>query len=189
MKITGISTIVRDAHALRKEIEKSIKELEETVEKTSILVVLLGAGGQGLAQRRTIARKLTAMGIVALIPEDDFPRHIAPSLVEKALLSKGDVELIFVNVESWGSVTEFGQFHEKSRIAPKLRVIVDRTYHPLYGSSKSYTTDLYMTHTAVYGHVYAYDDARTSPFPSPRVLVTRLTDRFRQWKALKSLIR
>jgi hypothetical protein len=104
------------------------------------------------------------MGMIVLIPEDDFPREVAPSLVEEAMLSKGDVELVFINVESWGTVTESTQFHRNRRIAPELMVLVGHEHHLLYGSSASYLTDVYLTHLAVFGHVYAIDDSRKNPF-------------------------
>jgi len=55
------------------------------------------------------------------VPEDDFS-DVPPSLAERSTLKESDVELVFVNVESWGSATEFGQFHTDEKIAPKLRV-------------------------------------------------------------------
>jgi len=127
--------------------------------------------------------------MIPLVPEEDFPREIAPSLVEIAMLSKGDIDLVFVNVESWGSATEFAQLHRNSRIAPKLRVLVDHAHHPLYGSSTSYLSDLYMTHMAVFGHVYAVDGERTGPFPSPHEVTLKLAERYRQWKTMVGLIR
>jgi hypothetical protein len=163
--------------------------LEGEVRETSIAIVLLGAGGKGLEQRRTLEKELAAGGMIALIPEDDFPREIAPSLVEIAMLSEGDIELVFVNVESWGSATEFAQLYGNSTIAQKLRVLVDHSYHPLYGSSTGYLSDLYLTHTAVFGHVYAVDGEGTDPFPSSHELTVKLAERYRQWKAMKRLIR
>ncbi|MGQ9597242.1 MAG: hypothetical protein ACUVQY_02930 [Thermoproteota archaeon] len=134
------------------------RKLEKMVKETSVILVLLGAGSRKLGQRRALRDELASMGIVALIPEDDFPREVSPSLVEEAMLSKGDVELVFINVESWGTATEFVQFYKNRRIAPKLRILTSYRYHPLYGSSASYLTDIYLTHLALFGHVYAIDD-------------------------------
>ncbi len=137
-----------------------IVELEEEFRRryheTSLIVVLLGAGRRGLELRRRIKRRLRREGIIALVPEDDFPPHIAPDLAERSMLRRGDVELVFVNVESWGSATEFGQFHMDEGIAPKLRVLVHHRHHPLHGRSRSYLTDVYLIHLAVHGHVYPY---------------------------------
>lgn len=160
------------------------RKIEKRVRETSIIIVLLGAGGQGLRQRRVLRNELASMGMVVLIPEDDFPGEVAPSLVEEAVLSKGDVELVFINVESWGTVTEFTQFHGNRRIAPKLRVLVKHEHHPLYGNSSSYLTDVYLTHLAVFGHVYAVGDSRETFFPTVRDVVVRLAERYRVCKAL-----
>ncbi len=99
-------------------------------------------------------------------------------------MERADVDLIFINVESWGSATEFAQFHDKKLIAPKLRVLVPYKHHPLYGTSKSYLTDLYLTHLAIYGHVYAYDDERESIFPTSEKIIVTLSLRYRRLKAL-----
>jgi hypothetical protein len=157
--------------------------LVKRAKQTTLIVALLGAGGQQLAQRRTIAGSLSARGILALIPEDDFPKDVGASLLEEAMLSKGDVGLVFVNVESWGSVIEFAELRRNPKIAPKLRVIVNHAYHPLYGSSTSYLTDVYLTHMAVFGHVYAVDGPGGLPFPSTEKAITILAERFRQLKA------
>ena len=158
--------------------------LRKKIRETSVIIVLLGAGGRGLRQRRMLRDELASMGMIALIPEDDFPGEVAPSLVEEAMLSKGDVELVFINVESWGTVTEFTQFHRNRRITPKLRVLVRHEHHPLYGGSGSYLTDVYLTHLAVFGHVYAIDDSRRTLFPTARETVVKLADRYRLCKAL-----
>jgi len=171
------SRILAEIRSARRRVEKKIRE-------TSIIIVLLGAGGRGLRQRRVLKSRLASMGMVALIPEDDFPGEVAPSLVEEALLSKGDVELVFINVESWGTATEFTQFHGNRRIAPKLRVLVEHVHHPLYGGSASYLTDVYMTHLAVFGHVYAVGGSRGNVFPTVREVVVKLAERYRVCKAL-----
>ena len=182
MKRTSVDRALKRLHSLQNRLRRKVKE-------TSITVVLLGAGGKGLRQRRKLREELTTAGILALIPEDDFPREIAPSLVEPAVLSHREVDLVFVNVESWGSVTEFAQIHENLRIAPKLRVIVNHSYHPLYGRSTSYLSDYYFTHMAVFGHVYAVDDAQTIPFPSCHEVIMKLAERYRQWRAIRLSVR
>jgi len=70
------------------------------VKRTSIIVILLGAGNKAIEKRRAICRKLVNESIICLIPEDDFPSDVAPSLVEEAFLKSSDVDLIFINVES-----------------------------------------------------------------------------------------
>jgi hypothetical protein len=145
----------------------------------------MGAGGQGLAQRRRLQGDLSRAGLTALIPEDDFPRHVAPSIVERLMLSREEIDLVFVDLGSWGTATEFGQFHENRRIARKLRVLVNPRHHPLHGNSTSYLTDLYLTHLSAYGHVYAVTSARRSPFPSVKKTVMKLAVRYAQWKALR----
>lgn len=176
MRGTGLQRAIKHLHSLQKRLEREFKE-------TSIVVVLLGAGGKGLEQRRTLKKKLAISGIIPLVPEDDFPKEIAPSLVEIAMLLKGDIELVLIDVESWGSTTEFAQLYGNSRIAPKLGVLVDHQHHPLYGSAKGYLSDLYLTHVAVFGHVYAVNEGGMGPFPSPNELTLKLAERYRQWKA------
>ena len=156
------------------------------VKKTGIIVVLLGAGEKGIEDRKNIARKLEDNGILALIPEIDFPPDVPPSLIEEYILERSDVDLVFLKVESWGSATEFGQFLKNLRIAPKLRILTFYEYHPLYGSSKGYLPDLYLTHMAKYGHVYAYDDSKKSVFPSSEEVILTLSIRYQYLKALES---
>ncbi|MEM3693692.1 MAG: hypothetical protein QXI39_06705 [Candidatus Bathyarchaeia archaeon] len=97
-------------------------------------------------------------------------------------MKSNEVELAFINVESWGSVAEFVQYHRNPKVAPKLRVLVKKDFHPLYGKSSSYLTDLYLTHLCVYGHVYAYDG---DAFPSSDLIIMKLAVRYKEWKALK----
>jgi len=162
-------------------IKEKMFSLENKIKQTSIIVILLGAGGKGLKERREIKKTLKSKGIIALVPEDDFPSE-APSLTEEAILEDSDIDLIFINVESWGSVAEFVQFSKNSRIAPKLRVLVNYQYHPLYGTKKGYLSDLYLTFMAIFGHVYAYDEKM---FPTPKEIITILADRFRAVKLFK----
>ena len=164
---------VRNAQEIVKRFRKI---LEEKVKDTSIIVVLLGAGGRGLKKRRKIRAKLEEEGVIAIIPEDDFPAEGAPSVAEE------DIDLVYVDVESWGSATEFAQFHEKKTTAHKLRVLTRREYHPLYGTSQSYLTDLYLSHLAVYGHVYAYSEEGC--FPPPEEIILKLSRRYKKLKAL-----
>jgi len=168
----------------RKSIQEKRRELERRVGETSIIVVLLGVGNKGLERRRNLDEKLEEVGILSLVPEDDFAPDVAPSLTEEAILERADVDLIFINVESWGSATEFGQFHDKRDIAPKLRVLTPYKYHPIYGSSTSYLTDLYLTHTVKYGHVYAYDNSSRSAFPTSEKIVITIATRYRRLVAL-----
>ena len=156
--------------------------LEEKVKDTSIIVVLLGASGKGLRKRRKIRARLEEEGVIAIIPEDDFPAKEAPSVAEEAIFAEEDVDLVYVNVESWGSATEFAQFHEKKTTAHKLRVLTRREYHPLYGDSQSYLTDLYLSHLAVYGHVYAYSEEGC--FLPPEEIILKLSRRYKKLKAL-----
>jgi len=160
------------------------KRFEELVREACIIVVLLGAGGKEIVKRRNMARKLRDNGIIALIPEDDFAPEVAPSLVEEFIFKHSDVDLVFLNVESWGSATEFAQFHDDTRIAPKLRILTFHKYHLLYGSSKSYLSDLYLTHIAKYGHVYAYDDKGESTFPTSEKIILTLSLRYKFLRAL-----
>jgi len=119
-----------------------------------------------------------------------LPAHdlydLAPSILERKILSEEDLDIAFVNVESWGSAAEFSEFRNDKQIAPKLRVLVERDHHPLYGSSKGYLTDAYLTHDAVFGHVYMYKNTEAGQndrIPTPRELVVMLAERYRQWKA------
>lgn len=167
---------------LKKFIHLKRREIESRLKETFLIVFLMGAGGKGLAERRKIKDILEKEGITAIIAEDDLPKDVAPSLSEKYVLKSKEVELAFINVESWGSVAEFAQYHEDPTIAPKLRVLVESRFHPLYGTESSYLTDLYLTHLAVYGHVYAYGEA---PFPSCADIIKKLAIRYKEWKALR----
>jgi hypothetical protein len=159
------------------------EELRRRLGRTSLIVVLLGAGGRGLAYRRNVRRGLSSRGIIALIPEEDFPPSISTSLAEEAMLSRGDAELVFVHIQSWGSACEFAQFHQSRAIARKLRVLVPPQYHPLHGRSKSYLTDLYLTHLALHGHVYPVSSEDRS-FPSAKKVIVKLSERDRMLKAI-----
>ena len=66
---------VRRVQAIRKETEDRLK-------RAGLVVMLLGSSGRGLDQRRAIAHVLRSRGIVALVPEDDFPAEIGPSVIE-----------------------------------------------------------------------------------------------------------
>lgn len=118
-----------------KAVRRELRRLEKRVRDTCLVVVLLGAGGRGIDERRRIAERLEASGMLVLIPEDDFTPEAAPSLVEDAVFRMADVDLVFVNVESWGSVAEFAQFHDREPVASKLRVLTLYKHHPLYGDS------------------------------------------------------
>jgi len=169
------------------EIHRKRLELEQRTKETCVITALLGAGGKGLEKRKEIDKKLEEEGIICLIPEDDFAPDVAPSLTEEALFKQADVDLVFVNVASWGAATEFGQMANIDQIAPKLRVLVPSHHHPLCGSSKSYLTDLYLTHMTKHGHVYAYGENRNSSCPTPERIVVTSAKRFKMMKALSKI--
>jgi hypothetical protein len=154
-------------------VESIIRELQEGIGKTRVIVALLGAGGKGLDERRTLASELRSLGFNVITPEDTLPPEVSPSLAEAELMSWPELDLAFINVQLWGSAIEFAQFHDDPRIAPELRVIVASEHHPLYGSSLSgYLTDLYWTHDAVFGHVYMHgasvSEAESLFYPRPQ---------------------
>ncbi len=163
-------------------VEAKIHELQERIKKESLSVALLGAGGRGLDERRLLASELSRIGINTIIPEDRLPSELSPSVAERDLLSSSELDLVFVNIESWGSAAEFSEFHGDSKIAPKLRVMIDRAHHPLYGSAYGYLVDNYLTHDAVFGHVYMRGD-RAEGIPTSREIVMKISERFRQWKS------
>lgn len=170
-------------------VESKTREVQRRIKGARIVVALFGAGGSGLKERRSIAQELTSIGVVVVIPEDALPAALAPSLLERLILSSDDLDLVFVNVDSWGSAAEFSEFRNNQKVAPKLRVLVERDYHPLYGSSKGYLTDAYLTHDAVFGHVYMYrktNERSVDRTPTPRDIVLTISERYRQWKALSS---
>jgi len=175
--VTG-GTAVRRVQAIRKETEDRLK-------RAGLVVMLLGSSGRGLDQRRAIAHVLRSRGIVALVPEDDFPAEIGPSVIEEEILERSDMDLVFLSIESWGAATEFGQFSSNPRIAPKLRVLVRPEYHPVHSPSGSYLSDLYLTHLVRYGHVYPVDGGRQAPVPSAKALIPMLAERHREIKALR----
>lgn len=153
------------------------------------MVVLLGSGGDGLDERRRLGAKLRERGVIPIIPEDDLSPTVAPSLAERDMLSENDIDLAFVNVQSWGSAAEFAEFRTNGRIAPKLRVLVPREFHPLYSSAAGYLTDSYMTHDAVFGHLYMHagkEKGIPNWMPTAEQVVLKLSDRYRQWKAFSS---
>lgn len=173
-------------------IERKEKEVRKEIKATKVVVALLGASGKGLQERMSMAEELLHKGVLAFVPEDVLAAEVSPSLLERRILSAEDLDLAFVNVESWGSASEFSEFRNELGIASKLRVLVEREYHPLYGSSKSYLTDAYLTQDAVFGHVYMYrrnadsTSNETERVPTPRDLVMILSERYLQWKALVS---
>ena len=168
----------------RKSLRELRGRLQERVRRADLVVALLGAGRRGLSSRRAVARALRRLRIIALIPEDDFPRDIGPSIAEEIVLSDDDTDLVFLYIESWGSATEFGQLRLDPRVAPKLRILVPSAFHPIHGSRRSYLTDAYLTHLALHGHVYAVGDAHRLRVPTPERLIVTLAERYRQAKAL-----
>lgn len=167
-------------------IKSTRNEIQRSLKGAKIVLALLGAGGKGLEDRRSTAEELSKKGIFAVVPEDILQAGISPSLLERRILSSEELDLAFVNVESWGSVAEFSEFRHDNDIAPKLRVLVRREYHPLYGSSEGYLTDAYLTHDAVFGHIYMYRDAKWTAkdlVPTAREIVLAISERYKQWKA------
>jgi len=162
--------------------------LRSRISEEKLTVVLLGASERGLEGRRAIAQDLAKRGIIALVPEDDFPDDVALSLANRNILSADRVDLVFVNVQSWGSTAEFSELSGLEGVVGKLRVLVPRRFHPFYGSSGGYLTDAYMTHEAVHGHVYIYREEEDTDeprwIPSPLEITTRIAERYKQWKAL-----
>ncbi len=169
-------------------VEKKEREVQARINATKITVALLGASGKGLEERRSMAEVLSRKGFITIVPEDHAPKDVSSSLYERSMLADEELDLAFVNVESWGSVSEFSEFRNDRKIASKLRVMVEREYHPLYGSSKGYLSDAYLTHDAVFGHVYMCrrrrDDSTDDGLPTPWDLVMIISERYRQWKAL-----
>ena len=165
------------------------RALRRRISEERLSVVLLGASGRGLEARRRIAEHLAKDGITALVPEDDFPGDIALSLSNRILLSADTIDLVFVNVQSWGSTAEFSEFSSQEVVVGKLRVLVARRFHPIYGSTRGYLTDAYLTHEAVHGHVYIYreEDEPDEPnwLPTPLEVTTKIAERYKQWKALR----
>ena len=60
----------------KRKIREELSELERKLNERYMVVALLGAGGKRIDERRKIGRRLESDGIVALIPEDDFPEFI-----------------------------------------------------------------------------------------------------------------
>jgi hypothetical protein len=76
-------------------------------------------------------------------------------------------------------------FFSGLRRTAEIRVLVESPYHPLYGSESSYLTDIYLTHLAVYGHVYTFGVEPGSVFPTSESIILGLVDRYRAWKTLR----
>ena len=184
------STVLSSSEALSKRnkiqsVHRFRREAEQRLQRSGLVVILLGSSGRGLDERRDVAHVLTRRGIVALVPEDDFPVEIGPSVLEVDVLERSDVDLVFLSIESWGAATEFGQFSSNPKIAPKLRVLVRPEYHPVHSPPGSYLTDLYLTHLVRYGHVYPVDGGRQAPVPSAKALIPMLVERHREIKAFR----
>ena len=171
---------VRRLHRIR-------REAEQRLQRSGLVVILLGSSGRGLDERRDVAHVLARRGIVALVPEDDFPVEIGPSVFEVDVLERSDMDLVFLSIESWGAAAEFGQFSSNPKIAPKLRVLVRPEYHPVHSPPGSYLTDLYLTHLVRHGHVYPVDGGRQAPVPSAKALIPMLVERHREIKAFRPL--
>lgn len=158
--------------------EKILKELMER-RKVPLTVVLLGPGGRGLELRREIAEALAEKNIVAILMEDLLPDEAGFSLAEKELLSREGIDLIFVIPESPGSIAEFSEFIADERISERMRVVVQRKYHPLYGGEEGgYLRDRLLIFQVERGHLYAYGDC----LPPVEDLVVRLSEAHRALK-------
>jgi len=158
---------------------------EEELGETHIIVALLGEGGKGLDDRRRIAKKLEAEGMTAIVPEDDLGvRGMPPIDVEEMYFQESDVDVIFIDVKPLGSEAEFMRFTGNNRLCLRIRVLVERQYHPVYdrtnrlalmdGSARKKTGTLtweYMSHEGKYGHTYAYDNAGAGGFPTVEELI------------------
>ena len=132
-----------------------------------------------LEERRDIARALERGGMNVVVPEDDLPHDASPSLAEEEMIVHGDADVVFLNVDSWGTAAEFGQYADRGPWARKLRVLVRAEYHPLYGQRRSYLSDLYLNHLAVFGHVYAVGIPGDVPASTVPRLVELLARRYR----------
>src|SRR3989449_9711620 len=114
------------------------READERLRRSGLVVILLGSSGRGLDERRDVAHVLARRGIIALVPEDDFPVEIGPSVLEVDVLERSDVDLVVLSIGSWGAATALGQFSSNPKIAPKLRVRVRPEYHPVHSPPGSY---------------------------------------------------
>ncbi len=110
--------------------------------------------------RREISNKIEEQGhIVQFLEDFDLP---VPAIDEKFFIKKREVDLVFILPESQGSQFEFSNFMEDSEIAPKLRIFVERKYHPLDSNieDKSLLSNGYLVFLTQYGHVYSYNDTK-----------------------------
>jgi hypothetical protein len=169
----------------RRENAEWVSKMEQELGETHIIVALLGEGGKGLAERRRIAKKLEAEGMTAIVPEDDLGvRGMPPIDVEEMYFQESDVDVIFIDVKPLGSEAEFMRFTGNERLCLRIRVLVERQYHPVYdrtnrlalmdGSARKKTGALtweYMSHEGKYGHTYAYDNAGAGGFPTSGELI------------------
>ncbi|HYT00915.1 MAG TPA: hypothetical protein VEO20_09655 [Thermoplasmata archaeon] len=172
------------AESRARRIRSIRRDLERRLNRSASIIVLLGAGGKGLEERRAISEALSKRKMIALVPEDDLPPETSPSLAEPLVLARGDVDLVFLNVESWGTATELGQLQADPRVAHKLRILVRPEYHPVHSDVASYLSDLYLTHLVAFGHVYPVDGGRVARVPSADRLVLMIAERHRQVRAL-----
>src|SRR6266704_1055792 len=83
-------------------------------------------------ERRRVARLLNELGMAALVPEDDFSRDVGASVLQRAILSRAAVDLVFVSVESWGIATACREIYADPLTASNLRALVDPQHHPLH---------------------------------------------------------
>lgn len=107
-------------------------------------------------QRMYLKQELRKEGCIPIIFEEDFEMKIA-SLEETIILRNPEVALIFIIPSSLGSAAELGIFMKDNIIKPKLRVLVESRYHPMYSTSKSFLTSVYTELIATHGHIYPFN--------------------------------
>ncbi|MHA1715146.1 MAG: hypothetical protein ACTSXP_05855 [Promethearchaeota archaeon] len=80
------------------------------------------------------------------------------AIEEEMILMDEDVHLVILLPESFGSCLEFGDFYNNEAIASKLRIFVNKRYHPIYGESHSYLPEILAKYMVKYGHVYYFEN-------------------------------
>jgi|SRR5579862_3191168 len=179
------------AETIPKSLEEIIKDMEKEARTTSIGIALLGSTGPGLETRRAMRRSILSINpaTTVFIPDDDLPREVNypemglnPVMAEIRILGSDKIDLIFVSPSSMGSVTEFGQLSQIPEVAPKLRLLVDHNYHPLFAKAPlSYVSSAELAFMVKYGHVYAVKGTNEI-FPEAEYAVLIVTGMTRQLK-------
>ena len=108
--------------------------------------------------RITLRDELEKEGDSVIFPEQ--LELINPSLDEEMFLKVcvDEIELIIILPVSFGSVDEFSTYSRMEEFALKMRVFVEKQYHPLYTSEQALLIDSYLRFLTKYGHVYPYKD-------------------------------